>query len=52
MYVQEKALFMYADNEAHMQGHYFNWELTSTFHDDFCGMAGIIEDASAENFLL
>jgi hypothetical protein len=34
MSVQEKTLFTYADNEAHIQGHYFNGELTSTLHVD------------------
>lgn len=34
MYIQEKTLFIYAGNEAHMQGHYFNWELTSTLYVD------------------
>jgi hypothetical protein len=32
VYVQEKNLFTYADNEAHIRGYYFNWELTSTLH--------------------
>jgi len=34
MHIQEKTLSMYADNEALMQGHYFNWELTSTLYVD------------------
>jgi hypothetical protein len=44
MCVQQKTLFTYADNEAHMQGHYFNWELTSTLHLDlFVGWQALLK---------
>lgn len=44
MYVQEKTLFTYADNEARIQGHYFNWELTSTLHvDHFVGWQALLK---------
>jgi hypothetical protein len=34
MSVQEKTLFTYANNEAHIPGHYFCGEITSNLHID------------------